>query len=99
MAEMSVYDRCAQILGLLWTNDDILFEEDYDTVLPRVKELHGLVHDKQTKFLLDILNRAKDSCLDQEDLFDAQGLAEDITKEYAEREHRWSDFCRSFPWL
>lgn len=93
------YDLCADILQCLWRNDDILFEEDWDVAYRKAHELAELIDDPQVTRLIDILNRAVDGCLDQEDLFDAQGEAEDIAKEFAEKEHRWTDFHRTFGWL
>ena len=93
------YDLISDILKCLWINDDILFEEDYDVANRKAKELATALDNPDAVELADILKRAVDSVLEQEDLFDAQDKAEELAKEYAEKEHRWRDFNQDFPWL
>ena len=95
----NVYDLCADILQCLWRNDDILFEEDWDVAHRKAVELDETVDQLETNMLVQILERADDGTLQQEDLFDAQTVAEDIAKWFAECEHRWKDFRKTFPWL
>ena len=93
------YDLISDILKILWVNDDILLEEDYDVANRKARELAMELDNPDAVELADILKRAVNSDLGQEDLFDAQDKAEELAKEYAEKEHRLPDFNWDFPWL
>ena len=96
----SIYDLCAEILALLYANDDILFEDDHRDALRKVKQLSEILHPKsKAEKLYDILKKGYDDYLEQDDLFEAQEIAADLAIEYAKQEHRQLEFVRSFPWI
>ena len=97
---MSVYDLAADLLKVLYKNDDILLEEDYDDAVQKAEALyHAVFTSPVPKNFLDVLKSAKDKWLDQEDLFALQNAVEDFTREMANKEHRWPDFYKTFPWM
>lgn len=97
---MSLYDLSADLLKVLYKNDDILLEEDYDEAVRKAEALYRVVLvSQEPKKFLDILECAKNKCLDQEALFALQNSVEDFTREQADKEHRWPDFYRTFPWM
>ena len=92
------YETYRDILDVLWRNDDILFEEDYREAMA-LTEAAKRLKDGWGNRIMDILNRAEDNQLDQESLFDVQALTESVVRRYAEKEKKWDDFHKEFPWL
>lgn len=92
------YDRAAALLKTLWITDDLLFPEDYRTAVAQAEDILSHVRNPAQE-IYDILERARGENLDQEDLFEVQGKAEDLTRYLAERDGRMEDFKEQFPWL
>lgn len=93
------YDDASALLHILWRHDDILFQEDYMQAWGQAEFLKGNMRHPALE-IMDILNRAdEDGILEQEDLFEAQGAVEDLTRYLAIKEDREEAFKKEFPWL
>lgn len=83
---MNRYARAVDILNILWRNDDILLPEDYKEALNRTEAL--VKKCPEAGHLLTILYRAKATNeLDQEDLFEAQDIAEELADKLCGESH------------
>lgn len=92
------YEMSAELLRTLWRTDDLLFPENWELAESQVDDMMIYMAHPAHR-IKEILDRADDEDLGQDDLFEVQAEAEDLTRYLAEREGRTEEFEKSFPWL
>lgn len=95
----ALYPQIKKILKILWTNDDIIFQEDIDSLQVEVAKLAGPWKKYPQAMELKAMIKEIDDSIDQDELFELQGLAGELAEIVAKEEGKMADLARSFPWL
>lgn len=103
MVEKKLYSDIEKIQTILWENDDMIFQEGvirlkkyFNFFAPKAKKQYpGLV----SKIQGLIENAIADDHMDQDELFEIQGLVGLLAFKIAAKERRQNDLEKAFPWI